>query len=87
MAHLAEHSYQDKLKVALEQHFGGPLALKVAPGEISGETTAALEAGEREARRTEAVRAIHGDQFVQDLVDMFDAKVVDSSVKSSGDKA
>jgi DNA polymerase III subunit gamma/tau len=87
MAHLAERSYQDKLKVALEQHFGALVALKVAPGEIGSETTAALEAGEREARRSEAVRAMRGDRFVQDLVDMFDAKVVDSSVKSSGDKA
>jgi hypothetical protein len=30
---------------------------------------------------------VQGDKFVQDLVDTFDAKVVGSSIKASGDKS
>jgi hypothetical protein len=29
---------------------------------------------------------VQGDRFVKDLVDMFDAKVVGSSVRANGDK-
>jgi DNA polymerase-3 subunit gamma/tau len=86
MAHLADRSYQEKLKSVLEQHFGGPLALKVVAGEANGDTAAGREAGEREARRAEAAREVQGDRFVQDLVDIFDAKVVGSSIKANGDK-
>jgi DNA polymerase-3 subunit gamma/tau len=86
MAHLADRSYREKLKAVLEQHFGGPLALKVVAGEANGDTAAGREAGERAARRAEAARAVQGDRFVQDLVDVFDAKVVASSIKANGDK-
>jgi DNA polymerase-3 subunit gamma/tau len=86
MAHLADRSYKEKLKDVLEQHFGGLLALKVIAGEANGDTAAGREAGERAARRAEAARAVQGDRFVQDLVDIFDAKVVGSSIKASGDQ-
>jgi DNA polymerase-3 subunit gamma/tau len=56
----------------------------VSVGEVAGATAAALEAGEREARRAEAVKSVQGDGFVQDMVNMFDAKVVDSSVRVNG---
>jgi len=86
MSHLAERGYQEKLKAALEQHIGRPLTLKVAPGDVAGATAAALEAGARDARRAEAARTVQGDRFVQDLVDIFDAKVVGSSIRADGDK-
>jgi DNA polymerase III subunit gamma/tau len=86
-SHLSERNYQDTLKIALERQFGGPLALKVTAGDLEGDTAAALEAQARDAQRSEAVRAVQGDRFVRDLVDMFDAKVVDSSVRPSADKS
>jgi len=86
MSHLAERSYQEKLKAALAQHFGRPILLKVTPGEAVAATAAAIEAEAREARRTDAARAVQGDRFVKDLVDIFDAKVVGSSVRVNGDK-
>jgi DNA polymerase-3 subunit gamma/tau len=86
MSHLAERSYQEKLKAALEQYFGRPLALKVAPGEVAGATAASMEAGAREERRAEAARTVQGDKFVQDLVEIFDAKVIGSSIRAEGDK-
>jgi DNA polymerase-3 subunit gamma/tau len=86
MSHLTERTYQEKLKAALEQHYGRPIVLKVTPGEAPTTTAAALEAEDREARRADAARAVQGDRFVKDLVDMFDAKVVGSSVRANGDK-
>jgi len=83
-AYLAERAYVDKLKSALEQHLGGPVVLKVAVGEVGGPTAATLEAGEREAKRAAAAQAVQTDGFVQDLVNMFDAKVVDSTIRPDG---
>jgi DNA polymerase-3 subunit gamma/tau len=83
-SYLAERSYVDKLKAALDQHLGSPVRINVSVGEIAGATAASLEAGEREARRAEAVKAVQGDGFVQDLVNLFDAKVVDSTLRENG---
>jgi len=83
-AYLAERNYVDKLKAALDQHLGTPVRVNVSVGEVAGATAASLEAGEREARRAEAVRAVQGDGFVQDLVNLFDAKVVDSTIREKG---
>jgi DNA polymerase-3 subunit gamma/tau len=82
-AYLAERAYVDKLKAALEQHLGTPVSLKVVAGEVSGATAAALDAAEREARRAAAEQAVQGDGFVKDLVNLFDGKVVDSTIRDS----
>ncbi len=80
-AYLAERGYTDKLKSALEQHLGIAVTLKVGVGETSGMSAAALEAGEREARQAAAVQSVQADGFVKDLVNLFDGKVVDSTIK------
>src|SRR3954471_20421635 len=83
-AYLAERIYTDKLKAALEQHLGSGATVKVALGETNGASAAAIEAGEREARRAAAAQSVQSDGFVKDLVNLFDAKVVDSSIKQEG---
>ncbi len=80
-AYLAERSYVDKLKAALDRHLGSPVRVNVAVGEVAGASAASLEAGAREARRAEALKAVQGDGFVQDLVNMFDGKVVDTTIR------
>jgi len=80
-AYLAERSYIDKLKAALEQHIGGSVMIKVAVGEVAGASAAALEAGAKEARLAAAAQAVQSDGFVKDLVNMFDGKVVDSTIR------
>ncbi|MFL6571339.1 MAG: DNA polymerase III subunit gamma/tau [Burkholderiales bacterium] len=80
-AYLAERSYVDKLKAALDQHLGAAVRVSVSVGEVAGASAAALEATEREARRAEALKSVQGDGFVQDLVNIFEAKVVDSSIR------
>jgi DNA polymerase-3 subunit gamma/tau len=81
-AFLADRAHADKLKTALEQHLGGTVRVNVSVGDTSGASAAAIESGERDARRAEAVKAVQGDGFVQDLVNMFDGKVVDSTIRS-----
>jgi DNA polymerase III subunit gamma/tau len=80
-AYLADRGYVDKLKAALEQHLGVPATLKVFVGEAAGGSVASLEAGEREARRAAAAQAVQSDGFVQDLVNLFDGKVVGSTIR------
>jgi len=81
MAHLAGESYREKLQAALAAHFGRTIKLQVAPGEVRGATAAAVESAEKGARRAEAVRAVQGDKFVQELVNLFDGRVVDSTIR------
>jgi DNA polymerase-3 subunit gamma/tau len=79
--HLADRNYQDKLRAALQAHFGRPVALKIAIGEIGGNTAAVQAHSERQARQGKALEAIHGDAFVRDMMDTFDATIVNDSVK------
>jgi DNA polymerase-3 subunit gamma/tau len=81
MAHLAGETYRDKLQQALAAEFGASVKVRVAAGETRGASAAALEAADRSARRAEAAKAVKGDSFVQDLVNLFDARVVDSTIK------
>jgi DNA polymerase-3 subunit gamma/tau len=68
--HLAEKSFQDKLRGALQEHFGKPVRLSVRVGETGGNTA-----------RDRAAAAISQDTFVRDLVENFDATIVESSIK------
>jgi DNA polymerase-3 subunit gamma/tau len=82
-AFLADRVHQDKLKAALEQHLGGAVTVKLSVGEVSGASAAAIEAGEHDARRAAAAQAVQSDGFVQDLVNLFDGKVVDSTIRQT----
>jgi DNA polymerase-3 subunit gamma/tau len=57
--------------------------VKVSVGEVSGASAAAIEAGDRGARQAEATRAVHADGFVKDLVNLFDGKIVDSTIREN----
>ena len=81
MAHLAGDSYREKLQAALTAHLGSPVKVRVTPGELRGATVSVLDAADRGARQAEAARAVKGDSFVQDLVNLFDGRVVDSTIR------
>ncbi len=83
MAYLAEKNYIDKLKSALASRFGGTITLRVGVGEVLGKSVAALEHGERSARQAEAEDAVRGDPFVRDLVEIFDATVIDKTIQAT----
>ena len=80
---LADKAYVDKLKAALADHFGRPLALTVKVGAVNGRSAAAIAESERRARADSANARIDADPFVQELVAGFDATV--ESVKPVGE--
>ena len=79
-SHLIVKAYSDKLQTALEERLGRKVRLKIAVGG-NGRTPAAEEDQERQQRLDRAVAAIDTDPFVQELVEGFDARVIDSSIK------
>ena len=80
---LADKAYVDRLKAALAEHFGRPLALTVKVGTVNGRSAAAIAEGERKARADSANARMDADPFVQELVAGFDATV--ESVKPVGE--
>ncbi len=79
--HLNDRVYQDRLKAALEQHFGAKLKLDIAIAPSSGTTIAEIRDRDSEQRLTTAAAAIDGDPFVRDLIDNFGARVLPSTIK------
>jgi DNA polymerase-3 subunit gamma/tau len=78
--HLLEKAYTDKLQAALEEFFGRRLRLKITSGG-SGRTPAEIESQERQAKLARAIESIDTDPFVRELVENFDARVNDSTIK------
>jgi DNA polymerase-3 subunit gamma/tau len=79
--HLQIKNAQDKLQQALSAHFGQPVRLSVELAEASGETPAASVRRQREKRQEQAVASVEQDVFVREVIDVFDATLIESSVK------
>ncbi len=73
--------YQERLKTALEQHFGEKLKLSIQVVGDAGGSPAAIADRDRQQRQAQAAAAIEQDPFVRELVDNFDGRVVGSSIK------
>ena len=85
--HLLEKPYRDKLQAALEEHFKRRLRVEFSLGQPTGQTPAELEDRARQVRQEAAVQAIDKDPFVRELVENFDARVVDESIRPLGSGA
>ena len=72
----------DRLQDLLSGALGRPLKVRIDIGDIAGETPAQRDAIERRARHAEAVAALEADPFVRELIERFDATLVESTVKS-----
>ena len=79
--HLLDKVYREKLQSALEEHFGRRLKLEFTLGAPTGNTPAEREDRERRARQERAIEAIDSDPFVCELVENFDGRVADDSVR------
>ena len=82
--HLLEKPYRDKLQAALEEHFKRRVRVEFSLGQPTGQTPAELEDRARQVRQEAAVQAIDKDPFVRELVENFDARVVDESIRPLG---
>ncbi len=71
----------DRLQEQLSAALGRTIAVRIAIGDIAGETPAQRDELERRARHAEAVAALEADPFVRELIERFDATLVESTVK------
>lgn len=78
--HLLDQSYQEKLRAAINQHFGKKIQLYFDIGG-SGNTPAQQISQEKAALQSQAESAIQEDDFVQALVKDFGAQIIPSSIK------
>jgi DNA polymerase-3 subunit gamma/tau len=79
--HLLEKRYQDKVKIALNEYFGRNIYLKFSIGKITGITPAELDNREKNTKQQQAITAIETDPVVRQLMDNFDATLINSSIK------
>ena len=80
--HLLEKKYQEKVKTALNEHFGNNIYLKFSVGTVTGITPAELDNREKKTKQQQAITAIETDPVVRQFMDNFDAKLINSSIKS-----
>ena len=78
---LLDGPFQERLKAALERHFGTKLRLAIQVADSAGSSPAAVADREKQQQQVQATAAIEQDPFVRELVENFDARVVESSIK------
>jgi DNA polymerase-3 subunit gamma/tau len=79
--HLQMKPAQDKLQQSLSEHFGRPLQLHIELAEIESNTPAETAQQDRQALQNRAVAAIEQDGFVREVIELFDATLIESSIK------
>lgn len=79
--HLLDKKYQQAIQTAVDTYFSRPVKLSFSIGSITGITPVTLQQLENEQKQAHAIAAIEKDPIVQDLVDSFDAKIIESSIK------
>ena len=78
---LLEKAYQDKLKAALQHYFGGSPRLSISVGGENGNSPADIANRDHQQRQAQAIAEIERDPFVRELVENFDARVVEATIK------
>ena len=78
---LADPACQKQLNAALSAHLGRACVLRIEIGAVRGDSVAALQADDKRRRQQQAVAAVKGDDFVKEMVEGFDATIVESSIK------
>jgi DNA polymerase-3 subunit gamma/tau len=79
---LAVPSSQEKLQDALSQHFGRPLRLTVEIGAVGSQTPAERLHLEKTQRKADATALLQADPFVREVIERFDATLIEASVKA-----
>lgn len=78
--HLVSATYKEKLSTAINTHFGQNIQLNFTI-ESEANTPAKQQAEEKAVVQSTAEEAIMNDQFVQALIQNFDAKIIPNSIK------
>jgi len=79
--HLQMKAAQDKLLQELSEYFGRTVQLSIVLDDAIGDTPAAAAERRRQERQEKAVASVEQDAFVREVIDVFDAKLIESSIK------
>jgi DNA polymerase-3 subunit gamma/tau len=71
----------ERLQDQLGAHFGRALRLHIDVGAIADATPAQRDQAEKQARHEQAVAALEADPFVRELIERFDATLLETSVR------
>ncbi len=82
--HLADKTYADKLRTALEAATGRKLLLAFEVGEAAAGSLAARERQAREAAYAQGEQAFRDEPFVRELLSRFDGQVKPESIQPLG---
>ncbi|PXX91994.1 DNA polymerase III subunit gamma/tau [Marinobacter vulgaris] len=80
-ARLLNARHEEKILEALRNRFGDTITLRVEQGDAGGRTPAAWEERRRLARQKAAEEAIRSDPAVKSIVERFEARVVEDSIR------
>lgn len=80
-ARLLNARHEEKILEALRNRFGDTITLRIEQGDAGGKTPAAWEERQRRARQRAAEEAIRNDPAVQSIVERFEARVVEDSIR------
>jgi DNA polymerase III subunit gamma/tau len=80
---LLNDRHKEKILEALRNRFGDAINVKITEGETNGRTPAAWEESQRQARQAAAEEAINSDPLVKSIVERFEARVVEGSIRPS----
>lgn len=80
-ARLLNARHEEKILAALRSRFGDATTLKVVQGNPGQNTPAAYEERQRVARQQDAEESIRQDPLVQSIVERFDGRVVEESIR------
>ncbi|MBL8398035.1 MAG: DNA polymerase III subunit gamma/tau [Candidatus Accumulibacter sp.] len=79
--HLLIKPAQDKLQQALSEHFGQTMQLSITVTELAGDSPAAVAQRDRQQRIDRAIASVEEDVFVREIIEIFDATLIESSIK------
>ncbi|MBI2311393.1 MAG: DNA polymerase III subunit gamma/tau, partial [Betaproteobacteria bacterium] len=79
--HLLDKIYEDKVRAAVAEILGTGVRVAFSVGSVTGLTPAELENREKQKKQTGAIEAIEKDPFVRDMIEQFDARLIDASIK------
>jgi DNA polymerase-3 subunit gamma/tau len=79
--HLQMKPSPEKLQLALSEYVGRPLLIRFEMAKTEMDTPAATAGRERQERQERAISSIEQDLFVRDVIETFDASVIESSIK------
>lgn len=80
-ARLLNERHEARILEGLRQQFGESIRLRVEQGDAAGQTPAVWEERERIARQQAAEEAIREDPVVKSIVERFEARVVEESIR------